>query len=224
VRCSGRDRIIKPNDWEVFMNGESGVTAKMEAVALRGAAGVTRGRRACLTLAFAACLGLLSACATTGTLVDQVWRDSVRGEAVLGKTLVVAVFTDADVAIPLENEWVRQLRDSGVDASAANTSLRGVYPPDEQRVVELVKTGGFDTLLVSRLVAVKQVEREVPAYQVAVVETRLYDAATERQFWSARSDTYLVSHRGDGVQEPRSERIRGFVETIIEAMSESKVF
>ena len=206
------------------MNGESGITAKMETVAPRGEAGVTRAKNAHVTLALAACLALLSACTTTGTLVEQVWRDNARSEAVLGKTLVVAVFTDADVAIPLENEWVRQLRKRGVDASATNDLLSGAYPPDGQRVVELVKTGGFDTLLVSRLVAVKQVERDVPAYEVAVVETRLYDAATERHFWSARSDTFLVSSTGDRVQEPSSQRIREFVETIIQAMSESKVF
>ena len=83
---------------------------------------------------------------------------------------------------------------------------------------------GAYPLLVSRLVGVKQVEREIPAYQVAVVETRLYDAGTEQRFWSARSDTYLVSHSGERVHQPRSERIQGFVETLIQAMSESKVF
>jgi hypothetical protein len=123
-----------------------------------------RGRNAWLTLVFVVCVALPTACTSTGTLIDQVWRGRARGDAVLGKTLVVVVFPDANVAIPLENEWVRQLRDSGVDASAANSLLSGAYPPGEQRVVELVKTSGFYTLLVSRLVSVKRYQPDIVSF------------------------------------------------------------
>lgn len=70
----------------------------------------------------------------------------------------------------------------------------------------------------------KKLEREVSAYQVAVVETTLYDSKAEQRFWSARSDTFLVSPTGDRVRHPRSELIRDFVETMIREMSNSKVF
>jgi len=173
-------------------------------------------------LALAGCLALVAGCATTA--VDRVWRDSARGEAALGKTLVLALIPDARVAVGVEEEWTRQLRGHGIEAVAVAALLPGTRPPDKQHVVELVKAGGFTTLLVTRLVAVKRVERDVAASQVAVVETHLYDTGTEQPFWSARSDTYLVSPTGDArLREPRHDQIRGFVAAMIRTMGESKV-
>jgi hypothetical protein len=175
-----------------------------------------------LRLAFAACLALLAGCANVGTSVGHVWQDSGRARsATLGKTLVLALAPKAEVVMVLEDEWVRQLRQKGVDASAANRLLPGGSPPDKERVVELVKARGFDTLLVSRLVDVKQVEREVSAYQVGVVETTLYDAGTEQRFWSARADTFLVNPTGERITALRSERAREFVQRLIEEMAKS---
>jgi hypothetical protein len=54
------------------------------------------------------------------------------------------------------------------------------------------------------------VEREV-----AVLETNLYDASSEKVFWSARSDTFL-----EGSAE---ELIREFVDAMTKAMAKSKV-
>ena len=172
-------------------------------------------------LAFAGCLALVAGCSST--IVDKVWRDSARADAALGKTLVVVFFPNPAFAIPIENEWTRQLQGRGIDAYALNALLPGERHLDTQRVVELVKAKGFNTLLVCQLVDVKKVERNVPASQVAVVETKLYDTGTEQPFWSALSDTFMVSPTGDRVHEPRTELIRGFVETIIHEMSESKV-
>ena len=176
------------------------------------------GHSPCMRLlAFAGCLALVAGCSST--IVDKVWQDSARADAALGKTLVVSLFPNPEFAIPIENEWTRQLQGRGIDAYALNALLPGERHPDKQRVVELVKAKVFNTLLVSRLVDVKKVERDVSAYQVAVVETKLYDTGTEQAFWTARSDTFMVSSAGS----PRTELIRGFVEMIIHEMSKSKV-
>jgi hypothetical protein len=90
-------------------------------------------------------------------------------------------------------------------------------------VEELVKARGFNTLLVNKLVNTKKVERDVSASQVAVAETTLYDTGTEQRFWSARSDTFMANPTGDGVRDPTGDQIRGFVETMIQEMSKSKV-
>jgi len=179
--------------------------------------------RICMRLFLAACLALLAGCSTPATIADHVWRDSARADVAAGKTLALSLFPHAEVAIPSENEWTRKLRSRGIDADAFEALLPGSRPPDKQSVVELVKARGFDTLLVSRLIDVKRVERDVSAYQVAVVEIKLYDAATEQPFWSARSDTFMGSPTGGPIRNPRSELIRRFVETMIKEMSESKV-
>ncbi len=206
------------------MKLEPATTANTDNDVPRLLADAWRRKRVFLRLAFAACLALLAGCANVGTSVGHVWQDGGRaGSATLGKTLVLALAPKAEVVIVLENEWVRQLRQRGIDASAANPLLPGESPPDKERVVELVKTRGFDTLLVSRLVDVKQIEREVSSYQVGVVETTLYDAGTEQRFWSARADTFLINPTGERIIEHRGERAREFVQTLIEEMSRSKM-
>jgi len=202
----------------------------------------------CMRLHLAACLVMLAGCASTS--VDQVWRDGRRAATSLGKTLVIAVAPSSEVAVALENEWVRQLQGRGVDAHSLNTVLPGERQPDKQRVIQVVKANAFHTVLVSRIVERKKVEREVsvsgspmsgaPGYtsswsdiygtsrsfassgtytvenEVAVVETNLYDAGSEKLFWSARSDTFLEGSAG--------ELIHGFVQAMIKEMSKSKLF
>jgi len=170
-----------------------------------------------------ACLALIAGCAGVGTTVGEVWRDPGRSDAVLGKTLVLVLVPQAEVVTRVEAEWVRQLHEHGIDAQAASPQLPSGVAPEEQQVVAVVKAGGFDTLLVSRLVDVKHIEREVNSYQVAQVETDLYDALTEKRFWSARADTFLVNPTGQRILEQRAERIREFVETLLEEMGRSKL-
>jgi len=206
------------------MKLEPATTANTDNDAPRLLADAWRRKRVFLRLAFAACLALMAGCASVGTSVGHVWHDSGRaGSATLGKTLVLALAPKAEVVMVLEDEWVRQLRQKGIDASAANPLLPGESPPDKERVVALVKARGFDTLLVSRLVDVKEVEREVSAYQVGVVETTLYDAGTERKFWSARADTFLINPTGERIIAVRGERARDFVQALVAEMSESKL-
>ena len=206
------------------MKREPATTANTDSEVLRSLADCWRRRRVALRLAFAGCLALLAGCASTGTTVGEVWRDSARADAApLGKTLVVALAPNAAVVATLESEWVRQLRDRSIDVQAANVLLPDERPPPKERVVEVVRAGGFQTLLVSRLVDVKQVHREVSDYQVGVVETTLYDAGTEQRFWSARADTFLLNPTGERITEHRGERAREFVQKLIEEMSKSKL-
>ena len=193
------------------------------AVFMRAASGHLKASRTAGWLAFAVCVVLLAGCATTSTTVGRVWQDPARAHTPMGKTLVVALLSDTEVAVPIEDEWASQLGSRGVEAKRANVLLPDQHPPDKQSVVDLVKAEGFDTLLVVELVKVKKVEKDVSATQVAVVDTKLYDTRTEQMFWSARSDTFWVTDKDGRVTKPRSVHIRWFVETIIKAMSKSKV-
>lgn len=192
-------------------------------------------------------MAVLGACSTTS--VEQVWRDPAKADARVGKTLVIAVAPRTDTAVTLENEWVRQLQQRGIEARALNALVPGADRPDKKRIAGLVKSNAINTVLVSRIVEKKVVQREesvggpqmgtLPSYygswydyygtsrsfagtasytvehEVAVVETNLYDASSEKVFWSARSDTFL-----EGSAE---ELIRGFVDAMTKAMAKSKV-
>jgi hypothetical protein len=163
--------------------------------------------------------------ATLHTSVDKVWQDGSRPKsAPLGKTLVLVLWSDPAVVSVLEDEWVRQLNDRGIEAQAVNVVRPGEHAIDKQDVVLLVRSGGFKTLLVSRVVGVKVVEREAPGSEVAVVETVLYDAATERRFWSAEAHTFLHHPVAEPISELRASRAKNFVETLIAEMSGSGLF
>jgi len=115
---------------------------------------------ALLNLAIGVCLAVLSGCYST-TSMDQVWHDPARAAAPLGKTLVIAVAPRADTAAALENEWVKQLQGRGIDAHALHVMLPGDPQPDKQRVVELAKANAINSVLVSRIVDKKTIERQV---------------------------------------------------------------
>jgi hypothetical protein len=52
-------------------------------------------------------------------------------------------------------------------------------------------------------------------HEVVIVQTNLYDAHTDKLYWSAQSDTFL----GDSAQT----LVRGFVDVMVEQMAQSKV-
>lgn len=176
-------------------------------------------------LAFTLCLALLSGCSSVGTSVGPVWQDDSRPDtARMGKTLVLVLWSEPQVVTILEDEWVRQLRDQGMDAQAVHSLRPDEHPQDESDVIQLVKAGGFNTLLVNRVIGVKAVEREAPGSSAAVTETVLYDASTEQRIWSARADTFMHHDPGSKqVLKEREERARDFVETLIAAMSRSGI-
>jgi len=166
----------------------------------------------------------LAGCSTASTSVGPIWQDVSRPDtAQMGKTLVLVLWSEPHVITVLEDEWVRQLRDQGIEAQAVHLLQPDDHPHTERDVIELVGAGGFNTLLVNRVIGVKAVEREAPGSEVAVVETVLYDAATEQRFWSARADTFMHHPASDRTAEQRAARARDFVGTLLAAMSKSGV-
>ena len=198
-------------------------------------------------LAIVACVAVLNACSSTS--VDQVWRDRARADAPMGRTLVLAVAPRNDTAVTLENEWVEQLRKRGVDAYALNAMLPGETKVDKQAVVEVVKSKAIDTVLVTRLVQRKTVERAIPvagspaggvpsyygtwsgfygtSRTVAsdasyTVERQV--AVVETNLYESKSEKLFWSARSDTFLEgSAAELIRGFVQAMIDQMAKSKV-
>lgn len=176
-------------------------------------------RRAALT----AWLVLWAGCTSATTSVNELWLDGARPQAPLGKTLVVALLRDPQLAVKLEQEWASQLRGRGVDVTPIE-SLGPIERPAGRDAVEaLVRQHGFDSLLVSKLLDLKQVGRDTPASQVAVVETKLYDAHNGKPFWSAQTDTFLGGASAEDVKRPGNEVVRVFVETLIAEMVKAKL-
>ncbi|HKU39615.1 MAG TPA: hypothetical protein VJR89_15755 [Polyangiales bacterium] len=171
----------------------------------------------------AACLACCAACAST-TAVNESWSNGARPRAPLGKTLVVALLRDPRVAAQLEQEWARQLRSRGVEATPLDALSPSVRPPGRHAVEQLVQQHGFATVLVSKLLDIKRVERDVPTSQVAVVETKLYDARTSQPFWSAETDTFLAGASSEEERRPGGRLVRAFVETLMAELDKAQLF
>ena len=178
---------------------------------------------------------LLASCATTRLLV--VWKDE-GFHRTMNRVVVVGVFRQPSVRNFFEDEYVRKLKERGVDAVASYTFL----PIGELRKKELlmskIRENGADAALVTRMVDKKSFESYVPGtiyavpnyyhswgsyfdyiYQpgylvreeYAFAETNIYETGSEKLVWAARSETLL--------SDDKRELIRSFVNTMTEKMA-----
>jgi hypothetical protein len=185
----------------------------------------------------AAALALV-ACASSTTLRDSWYDSSYRGGA-FGKVVVLGVASEEVERRTFEDIAVSRLQAAGVDAVPSYRFLPEGGLVAEARLDEAVRASGADALWMSR---VRQIDRrtdvfqtmapgpvmwgpgwygmytgwypvtEVRQYDVATVETTLFDARTKIVVWAGVSETY----------EPRSvaKEAPGFADTIINALRE----
>ncbi|WP_444930443.1 hypothetical protein ACJJIF_01250 [Microbulbifer sp. SSSA002] len=159
------------------------------------------------------------------TVVNRVWQSPYISGQHLGKTLVLAYTL---VPRPLlggrvENEWVAQLQASGIDAHSWGGlgSIDGI--PSMSDIMPLLRERGFNTLLVTQLLALKHIHPNNRNTPVAVVETRLYSVPSDEVYWSAQSDTFLYKYSGNELRHPSAKDLHEFVEVMINTMSGSDV-
>ncbi|AWF80739.1 hypothetical protein BTJ40_07895 [Microbulbifer sp. A4B17] len=166
-------------------------------------------------------ISLLLGWTSDSTVVTRVWQSPYIGAQNLGKTLVLAytLVPRPIVGGRVEQEWVMQLQDTGIDAHAW-TALGGMMGvPSMGEIRPLLRERGFDTLLVTQLLALKRINPNIRNAQVAVVETRLYSAPSDEVYWSVQSDTFLYKYSGDELRHPNERDLRDFVEVMIRTMS-----
>ncbi len=167
-------------------------------------------------------IGLLSSCATTQ--VVKSWKDPTFSPGQIKKILVLGVGLDKQQL--LEESLVKNFSKRNLQATAASSLSPQGARWDKEGLKRVVSEQSFDTVVVSRLVYVETVEKEVasqaqigPSFHAsghagyygyydstyrmidesgytitentAVVETRLYDAKTEKLLWSADSRTQV---------------------------------
>lgn len=161
---------------------------------------------------------LLIGCAATK--VTSVWKDETYQKKP-HKVLAVAILKSNTNRLVLEDEFARQLKQRGLDATAGHTVLSGDEPVDKDVLATSLREKGFDTLLVVRLVDQRSQQTYVPgaAYpvgatwpgyygagynmiyspgyvvedQFAIAEANLYDVETEKLIWTAATETWIKS-------------------------------
>jgi hypothetical protein len=95
-----------------------------------------------------ACSLLLVSCATTRKV--QTWKDaSYQGK--IKKTLVVMVVSEPLMRNFVEQEFVAQFKDRGVEGAASNRVVSATLARDKEAALAFVKGQGFGTLIVTKM-------------------------------------------------------------------------
>jgi len=112
-----------------------------------------------LVLVVMVCAAGIAACATTE--VNAVWKDEAY-QAQPKRVLVIAMFKDISIRRQVESEFKEHLKYRGGDAATGYEVFPGNELPTKDAVVQQVKAGGYDALLLTRLIDTHTERRTVP--------------------------------------------------------------
>ncbi len=185
----------------------------------------------------------VTACATTKLTSD--WKDPAYQKQPR-KILVIGIVKKPVIKRIFEDEFVRQLKDHGVNAIASYT----VMPDKEQRDFEFIaaetKKLGVDAVLTSRLVSKKTVHfyvqgsvyyppsnyrnwRDYYGYSNQAVYTPGYMAEeeyalVETNLYDARNDKLIWSAASEtDIMGSSEDQIKSFIDVMVNAMAEQKL-
>lgn len=160
----------------------------------------------------------LSACAST--TLDTTWRDPTFAGQPFAKVLVVGSTDSAENRRIFEDAVVGELKARGVSAIASHTLIPNEGDVKRDRVIEAVRATGADCVISTRVVGVETKREQVPVrspfpgdmdlyrhyspmeagttirqdYQVAHLESNLFDAKTGKMVWWGRSSTFPTAN------------------------------
>jgi len=183
---------------------------------------------------------MLTSCATSS--LTTVWKDTGYRDQI-SSVLIIGISKKPAKKRSFEDEFVRQMEAYGVRAVASYKHLPSEEMLQKDAIVSKVTEMNIDAVLITRLVARKTVESYVqgsnyyrpPSHyngwnsyysrsynqgyvikdEVVVLETNLYDTATEQIIWSAMSETFK------GGSE--TVLIKDFIKLLVKNMSENKL-
>jgi hypothetical protein len=104
------------------------------------------------------CAASIAGCATTE--VTGVWKDAAY-QAQPKRVLVIAMFKDQTVRRMVEDEFRNHLKYRGTDAVSGYEVFTGNELPSKEAVIEQVKAGGYDAVLLTRLIDTRTESRTV---------------------------------------------------------------
>ena len=157
--------------------------------------------------------GLLAACASTKPVKE--WRsEEFSGQS--GNILVIAATEQQAQRRSIEDDYVVALQQVPVQAVASYTLIDSEQPLTRETVEAAIEGQGFDTVLVTRLLGVEEVEQYQPPvhydhyrsyhryyqrslnysspgyyrrFKILTLESNLYDTASGELVWSMQSES-----------------------------------
>ena len=202
-------------------------------------------KMAILSLIVAACLPIITSCATT--TLDAVWSDPNYQGGKLQDVLVIGVAREQTNRRLFEDKFVAQLKSYGTNAIASYTIIPSEEKLDKKTVESEIRRLGVDAVIETRLVNVNQEKQYIPRsgrygplytgdnwygaysrgyelanargyfaiYKVARLATNIYYTKTEKLIWSSLSDTIIE----DSVENA----IGSVIKAIIKSLTDNKL-
>ena len=177
---------------------------------------------------------LITSCASRSTILTSVWRDeNYTGH--LKKVFVIGASPNPTVRSAFEREFVSQLKSLGVDAVPSHYSIFPEKMLDKDTIVSKIKGLDINAVLITRLVrkdeqtyygtnwyedykvSYRSGKRMSKLKDVTLkVETKLFDAESEKPVWSAVSETFILS--GGSIYD----EIQPFIKKMVKNLSKEK--
>ena len=123
---------------------------------------------------FALALSALVACNKTETTISQSYRNPGFEQTVFTKLLVVGVASDEESRQAFENAFANAIVDAGGGAETSWSVLPKEEQLEEDELRAAIKAGGFDGVLVTRLLSVDKDQEYTPASTYSNPRTRYY--------------------------------------------------
>ncbi len=113
----------------------------------------------CIAVAIPVCLLLISC---TTTKLTHVWTDEAYSGAPFSDVLVVGVSDQERVRRSFEDEFVKQLKETGIEAVASAAAIPSDKKLEKKAIASAVEKLGVDAVLVTHLLGVDKEETYTP--------------------------------------------------------------
>jgi hypothetical protein len=154
-----------------------------------------------------------ASCATT-TLKSE-WTDAAFPKGHLKKVLAVGIFYSSEERKIFEDELGRQMNARNVNVISSYTIFGEDHMPDKEELAKAVKSQGVDSVLVGRMIKVRDLgtysepsivrldtdnlfgyylaccQLTVSSGRDIVIEIKIFEAAHDKLIWSVMSSTLL---------------------------------
>lgn len=176
----------------------------------------------------------INACATTA--LTSIWKNETYQGGPLRKVLIIGVDRNQEMKRLLENEFVLQLKATGIEAVPSHTVLPEVTILEKEMINAKISELRIDSVLITTLVDIKETEAyESPTFYAPTgfygyymqccynvmsgynveIETRIFDAHYDTLIWSALSATVL--------ERAREETIQSYIAAIVNELQNQKL-
>lgn len=185
---------------------------------------------------------LFSGCAAT-QIINQ-WTHPGYTAASFRRIMVIGVSKQTSIRRTFEDEFVAQLKATGIDAVPSYQFIPEDGQVEESRLKQAVTRAGADAVITTRLVRVEKKADIIPGpygpypgfgfyrwyssawvgfyepprlnfYDIYISETSLYDVINDRLVWSGTAKTTELGDIGREIKE--------YVEIVIEALHEKNL-